>query len=113
MEPAIAGPYRQPWLTLATRQAPSLMADHEWRERIGQTLAGGHKKRGQLAFVLLAFVFTATMAGTPLPTPLYVIYQAQYGFSELMTSVLYATYAVAVITALLLAGRGSGQGGTR
>jgi MFS family permease len=113
MEPAIAGPSSQRWLTLATRHAPTLMADHEWRERIGQAMTGGHRKRGQVVFALLAVVFATTMAGTTLPTPLYVIYQAQYGFSELMTSVLYATYAVAVIAALLLAGRASDQVGRR
>jgi MFS family permease len=100
-------------MTLATRHAPTLMADHEWRERIGQAMTGGHRKRGQVVFVLLAVVFATTMAGTTLPTPLYVTYQTQYGFSELMTSVLYATYAVAVIAALLLAGRASDQVGRR
>jgi MFS family permease len=113
MEPAIPRPSRQRGMTFATRYAPTLMADPAWRERIGQVMTGGHKRRGQVAFVLLAFVFATTMAGTTLPTPLYVIYQAQYGFSELMTAVLYATYAVAVIAALLLAGRASDQVGRR
>jgi MFS family permease len=112
MEPAISGPYRRGWLALATRHAPTLMADRAWRERFGQVLAG-HKKRGQLAFWLLAFVFATTMAGTTLPTPLYVIYAAQYHFSPLLVSIIYASYAVAVMAALLLAGRSSDQAGRK
>jgi MFS family permease len=100
-------------MALATRQAPSLIADHEWRTRLGEAMAGGHKKRGHLPFVLLALLFTITMAGTTLPTPLYVIYQAQFHFSALMVAVIYATYAVAVMTALLLAGRSSDQAGRK
>jgi MFS family permease len=84
-----------------------------WRERLGQTMAGGHRKRGQLPFVLLAFMFTIIMAGTTLPTPLYVIYAAQFGFSPLMVSIIYATYGVAVMAVLLLAGRSSDQVGRK
>ncbi|HTU71913.1 MAG TPA: MFS transporter [Trebonia sp.] len=100
-------------MTLATRQAPSLMADHEWRSRLGQTMAGGHKRRGKVTFVLLAFAFATIMAGTTLPTPLYVIYATQFSFSPLMVSIIYATYAVAVMAVLLLAGRSSDQVGRK
>jgi hypothetical protein len=41
------------------------------------TSAAPPASRGRAAFWLLAFVFAATMLGTTLPTPLYVIYQAQ------------------------------------
>ncbi|WP_171163817.1 MFS transporter [Streptomyces sp. I05A-00742] len=44
------------------------------------------------------------MAGTTLPTPLYGLYQQRIGFSELTVTVVFATYAVAVIAALLIAG---------
>src|ERR1700743_36591 len=112
MESARAGPAPRGWMTQATtRQAPSLIADHEWRTRLGQTMTGGPRKRGQVAFVLLALGFTITMAGTPLPTPLYVLYQAQFHFSPLMTAIIYATYAVAVMATLLLAGQSSDQVG--
>ena len=112
MEPAVAGPYRQRWIALATRQAPHLMADPAWRMKFGQVMAA-HKRRGQLSFWLLAFVFATTMAGTTLPTPLYVIWAAQYHFSPLMVSIIYATYAVAVMASLLLAGRSSDQVGRK
>ena len=61
MEPATAGPSPQRWMTLATRHAPTLMADPAWRERVVHAMNGGHKKRGQLAFCLLALVFTTVI----------------------------------------------------
>jgi MFS family permease len=53
------------------------------------------------------------MLGTTLPTPLYVIYQAQWHFSSGITTVIFASYAVGVLAALLLAGRSSDQAGRR
>ncbi|MFI5683092.1 MFS transporter [Streptomyces sp. NPDC051636] len=44
------------------------------------------------------------MMGTTLPTPLYGLYRQQIGFSELIVTVVFAVYAVGVITALLVAG---------
>ena len=58
-------------------------------------------------FWLVAFVLTATMLGTTLPTPLYDIYQAQWHFSAAVVTVTFAVYAAAVMLTLLLAGRSS------
>ena len=68
---------------------------------------------GRLAFWLLASVLTATMLGTTLPTPLYVIYQAQWHFSAAIVTVTFAVYAAAVLITLLLAGRASDQAGRK
>ncbi len=69
--------------------------------------------RRRVAFWLLAFVFAATMLGTTLPTPLYVIYQDQWHFSAAMVTVIFAVYAAAVLATLLLAGRSSDQAGRK
>jgi MFS family permease len=53
------------------------------------------------------------MLGTTLPTPLYVIYQAQWHFSAAMVTVTFAVYAAAVMATLLLAGRSSDQAGRK
>ena len=53
------------------------------------------------------------MLGTTVPTPLYVIYQAQWHFATSLITLIFASYAVAVLTALLLAGRSSDQVGRR
>ncbi len=65
------------------------------------------------AFWLLAFAFGATMLGTTLPTPLYVLYQGQWHFSQAITTVIFAVYAAAVMAALLLAGRSSDDAGRK
>src|SRR5260370_5476184 len=66
-----------------------------------------------VAFWLIAYAFAVTMLGTTLPTPLYVIYQAQWHFSTSLITLIFATYAVGVLAALLAAGRSSDQAGRR
>jgi MFS family permease len=53
------------------------------------------------------------MMGTTLPTPLYPIYQQEIGFSSLVVTVIYASYAIGVIAALLLFGQLSDEIGRR
>ncbi|QEL12812.1 MFS transporter [Kushneria phosphatilytica] len=66
--------------------------------------------RGWLAITL---AFLVTMIGTTLPTPLYPIYQQRYEFSEVMITVIFATYALGVMGALLITGRWSDRLGRR
>jgi MFS family permease len=66
-----------------------------------------------LAFWLVAVAFVATMFGTTLPTPLYVLYQQQLGLAEVMLTVIFAVYAAGVLAALLLLGRASDELGRR
>ncbi len=73
----------------------------------------GRRPARRTAFWLIAYAFAVTMLGTTLPTPLYVIYQAQWHFSTSIVTLIYATYAVGVLTALLVAGRASDQVGRR
>jgi MFS family permease len=65
------------------------------------------------AFFCIAYAFLVAMAGTTLPTPLYPIYQARFGFGELLITVIFATYAVGVIIGLILTGRLSDEIGRR
>src|ERR1700722_14713555 len=58
-------------------------------------------------FWFMAYLLTAMMLGTTLPTPLYVIYQEQWHFSSWLITLIYASYAAGVLTSLLLAGRSS------
>jgi len=60
-----------------------------------------------------AYAFAATMVGTTLPTPLYALYKDKFGLSELIITVIFATYAVGVIAALLAFGSLSDQIGRR
>src|SRR5271154_931664 len=67
----------------------------------------------RVAFWLAALILSITMLGTTLPTPLYVIYQAQWHFSAAIVTVTFALYAVAVLVTLLLAGRSSDEAGRK
>lgn len=65
------------------------------------------------AFAAVAYAFLVAMAGTTLPTPLYPIYQEQFGFGDLMVTVIFAVYGFGVIAGLLLTGRLSDEIGRR
>jgi MFS family permease len=65
------------------------------------------------AFWAVVYAFAVVALGTTLPTPLYGTYREALGFSELIVTVIYATYAVGVISGLLLFGRVSDQIGRR
>jgi MFS family permease len=78
------------------------------------TMTAPHRRLGRtLGFAVAAFALAVTMLGTTLPTPLYGLYREQFGFSELMITVIFATYAAGVIASLVLFGRLSDQIGRR
>lgn len=67
----------------------------------------------QRGIALIAFAFFINMLGTTLPTPLYPLYQQQYGFSAATITVIFATYALAVVAGLLVFGHQSDALGRR
>jgi len=62
---------------------------------------------------LLASITVSHLASSSAPTPLYPIYQAEWGFSTTAISFVFGIYAIAVLGALLLAGRLSDHVGRR
>ena len=68
---------------------------------------------GQPALYLLASLVVSLLAGSAAPTPLYAIYQRQWGFSPITTTIVFGVYAVAVLVALLTLGRLSDSIGRR
>jgi MFS family permease len=64
-------------------------------------------------FPLLAYAFVAIMMGTTLPTPIYALYAEYMHFQVFTTTVIFASYAVAVLAALLVLGRWSDAIGRR
>lgn len=60
--------------------------------------------RHGLGFWLIAAVFLTVLAFSTVPAPLYPLYQRQDGFSAFTVTIVFAVYAVGVITALVLAG---------
>ncbi len=101
---------------MLTTRAPEQMPDQPCVDCLDHYPAApreGPAVPRQIPFWLVALVLTTTMLGTTLPTPLYVIYQAQWHFSAVIVTVTFAAYAVAVLATLLLAGRSSDQAGRK
>lgn len=67
----------------------------------------------RVAFWFVTYAFVIVMFGTTLPTPLYPIYERQYGLGPGMITLIYAVYSGGVIVALLLFGHLSDQVGRR
>jgi predicted MFS family arabinose efflux permease len=65
------------------------------------------------AFALQTSITVSFLAGSSAPTPLYPTYQAMWGFSPVMVTVVFGAYAIAVLAALLVAGRLSDHVGRR
>lgn len=71
--------------------------------RINQQKVNAHIGLGRRAgFFAAALALAVAMMGTTVPTPLYALYRQQFGFSELMITVIFATYAAGVIFAVAL-----------
>lgn len=67
----------------------------------------------RVAYWLAAAVIGLCLFASVVPSPLYHLYAAAWHFSPLTLTLIYATYAFGVLTALLLAGRVSDQAGRR
>ena len=65
------------------------------------------------AFYLQASITVSFLAGSSAPTPLYPLYQAEWGFSPITVTIVFGVYALAVLGALLVAGRLSDHIGRR
>ena len=65
------------------------------------------------AFYLLASVVVSFLAASSAPTPLYAVYQAEWGFSPVTTTTVFGVYAIAVLVSLLTLGRLSDHLGRR
>jgi MFS family permease len=66
-----------------------------------------------VALYLLASIIVSFLAASSAPTPLYAVYQAEWGFSPITTTVVFGIYALAVLSALLTLGKLSDHVGRR
>ncbi|MFI0237949.1 MFS transporter [Streptomyces sp. NPDC016845] len=69
--------------------------------------------RSRGAFLTLLGAFACVMLGATLPTPMYPLWQQELGFSPVVQTVIFASYAVGVLAALLLCGGWSDIRGRR
>jgi MFS family permease len=65
------------------------------------------------AYALSAAIIGAALFASATPSPLYETYARLWGFSSVVVTLVYATYAIGVLAALLLAGRVSDVAGRR
>src|SRR3954469_16581489 len=65
------------------------------------------------AYALVAAVIGLALFASGTPSPLYSSYRELWGFSPVVLTLVYATYAFAVLAALILAGRVSDKVGRR
>jgi MFS family permease len=73
----------------------------------------GKRLGARASFLLLASITTTFVAGSISPTPLYPLYQAQWGMSATGVTLVFGIYAVAVLASLLGLGRLSDRIGRR
>src|SRR3954470_14071345 len=57
------------------------------------------------SLVLLTSLVVSFLAASAVPTPLYAVYQAEWGFSPITTTIVFGVYAVSVLVALLTVGK--------
>ncbi len=67
----------------------------------------------RVAFYLQASIVVFFLAASSAPTPLYALYQSEWGFSPITTTVVFGVYALAVLAALLTVGSLSDHLGRR
>jgi MFS family permease len=67
----------------------------------------------RIAYALVASVIGLALFASGTPSPLYETYRELWGFSPVVLTLVYATYAFGVLTTLVLAGRVSDEVGRR
>src|SRR3954454_16277414 len=65
------------------------------------------------AFLVVAAAWFAMMAGVNLATPLYALYEQEFGFSSAVLTLVFSTYALVLAPSLLVFGKLSDRVGRR
>jgi MFS family permease len=76
-------------------------------------MASRHALSPRIGYLVPAAIVGLALFASGAPSPLYGIYLQLWGFSPLVLTLVYATYAFGVLTTLVLAGRLSDQVGRR
>jgi MFS family permease len=61
--------------------------------------------RRHFTFALLASLVASFLASSSAPTPIYAIYQQRFGLTPITITIVFGTYALAVLVALLTVGK--------
>ena len=71
------------------------------------------KRSNGLALTIVAVALGVVFVGAILPTPLYPLFRSAFGFSGIVLTLIYATYVLGNLLALLVLGRLADQIGRR
>src|SRR3984957_6087789 len=83
-------------------------------EKRGVPVTKTDRTHGQpLALAIVAIELGVMFVGAILPTPLYPLYRAEFGFSGITLTLIYAVYVLGNLAALLFFGRLADQIGRR
>ncbi|HLW96052.1 MAG TPA: MFS transporter [Solirubrobacteraceae bacterium] len=81
---------------------------------VASALAGERSRaRGTPALLIVWGAWLVVMTGANLAAPLYATYAARYGFSSVVLTAIFATYAFTLVPSLILFGRLSDRFGRR
>ena len=61
--------------------------------------------RGRAPFLVVTAALLAMLTAGNLPTPLYAVYRAKFGFSSAELTLIFATYMIVLIPSLLVFGQ--------
>ncbi|MDB5860839.1 MAG: transporter [Ramlibacter sp.] len=86
--------------------------NHPSSEHAGAPSAAGRLTSGQ-ALWLKGVILMSFLAASSVPSPLYALYRASWGFSALTLTIVFASYALALLLALLVFGALSDYRGRR
>src|SRR4051812_17268617 len=75
--------------------------------------AGSRRLSHAVSFVAVAAIFVLFAAASSAPSPLYVVYQQQWGFSASTLTGVFAVYVLGLIASLLVVGALSDHVGRR
>src|SRR5271168_2087229 len=98
---------------LSDQDKPTAMMQISRLSKTAQPVESRRYFSRDVTFFLLASITVSFLASSSAPTPLYSIYQAQWGFSPITVTVIFGIYAVSVLAALLFVGRLSDHLGRR
>lgn len=75
-----------------------------WPVSGGPASETGTRRERRGAFSAAGYALLVLIVGTNLPSPLYGLYAARFGFSALTVTLIVAVYAAVIVPSLLLAG---------
>jgi predicted MFS family arabinose efflux permease len=94
-------------------QAACTVAIREPQVREPERSGRGRRLPSSVAFALQVSMLVSLLGAASAPTPLYRVYQAEWGFSPIAITVVFGVYALAVLGALLTVGSLSDHIGRR